>query len=189
MMERSTKFLSLAGWSGIVTGIFGLASASIAIWMIGSTGSPAIVGYEGLDPEALELLLLTVITLLVSIATVVLFSYRKSSQKGEPVWNAAARRLVLNMAIPLLAGAIMSVILWHNGVAGLIPAAMLVFYGMAMLNAGNFTYGEVRYLGMIELALGLLAAQFSGFSLIFWAMGFGVMHIAYGIYLHVRYEK
>jgi hypothetical protein len=65
----------------------------------------------------------------------------------------------------------------------------LIFYGLALYNASNFTIDEVKFLGFVQIGLGLLGSYFIEYSLFIWAMGFGVVHIIYGIYMHFRYER
>ncbi len=192
MMERSTRFLSLAGWSGILAGVYALIGAWLAYDFIYPTGNTT--GYSGFESRTAQtddsvLFILAMAILILAIGTAIFLSYRKSVKKNEKLWNPSARRLVVNMAIPLFAGAVFILILYEKGLAGLIPSAMLLFYGMTLLVASKFTYEEMKYLGMIQIAIGLAAAQYPDFGLVFWAFGFGVMHIIYGIYLHVRYEK
>ncbi|MGE5429024.1 MAG: hypothetical protein ACM3O8_14110, partial [Methylococcaceae bacterium] len=67
--------------------------------------------------------------------------------------------------------------------------AMLIFYGLALVNAGKFTLSEVHYLGITEIVLGLMAAVFINWGLLFWALGFGVMHIVYGMMMYYKYER
>ena len=189
MMERSTKFLSLAGWSGIVAGVLGLAAGVLVMQLSGRTGSNALLAADFSLPLAQQFLAVAAITLLTAVVAVLWFSLRKAHKLGQSVWNAAARRLLVNMAIPLTVGGILVFILIFHGATGLVPGAMLMFYGAAMLNAGNFTFGEIRYMGIAEMGLGLLAAAFTQWSLLFWVVGFGALHIVYGIYLHLRYEK
>ena len=57
---------------------------------------------------------------------------------------------------------------------------MLIFYGMALVNASKYTLGNVRYLGLAEIVLGLLCAALPGYGFWFWVIGFGVLHIVYG---------
>ena len=76
-----------------------------------------------------------------------------------------------------------------NGLTGLIAPLTLLFYGLALYNAGTYTIFEVRLMGMIQIALGLINCWFIEFGLIFWAIGFGIVHITYGIYMHFRYER
>lgn len=192
IMERSTKFLSLSGLSGVMAGIYALAGAYIAYELFYTDADSVL--YNTTDrPEisgnVLNLVLLAMIVLALAIGTAIFLSYRKSRKRGEKVWNSAARRLLLNMAIPLVAGGIFILILISKGLLGLIAPVTLIFYGMALINAGKFTYEEVKSLGIIEIVLGLIASYYVGYGLLLWAVGFGLMHIVYGIYMHLKYEK
>lgn len=192
MMERTTRFLSLTGWSGIMAGIYALAGAYLAYRFFYSGRDQEI--YNTLDRQeisgnVLNLIFLGLIILVLAVGTAIFLSYRKSKKSGNKLWNAAARRLVINMAIPLITGGIFILILISKGILGLIAPLTLIFYGLALLNASKFTYEEFKYLGIIEIVLGLIASYFIGYGLLFWAIGFGIMHIIYGIYMHLRYEK
>ncbi|GGB87598.1 hypothetical protein [Dyadobacter sediminis] len=192
MMERSTKFLSLTGWSGIMAGIYALIGAYIAFQLLDFNGHDVALynrNIQQLPANGPELVILALTILLLAVGTAVFLSYRKSRQRGEQLWNAAARRMVINMAIPLFAGGCFILILFSKGILDLIAPSMLIFYGLALLNAGKFTFGEMRDLGIIQIILGLAAAYFTMYGLVFWAVGFGLMHIGYGIYMHVKYEK
>jgi hypothetical protein len=191
MMERSAKFLSLTGWSGIMAGIYALAGAYIARKLFyfypedpiyNTTGGQAVSG------NGVSLILLAIIILVLAIGTAIFLSYRRSKSSGERLWNSAARRLVINMAIPLATGGLFIIILLLKGLSGLIAPLTLIFYGLALLNASKFTYEEVKYLGIIEIILGLVASYFIEYGLLLWAIGFGLMHIIYGIYMHLKYE-
>lgn len=193
MMERSTRFLSLTGWSGIMAGIYALAGSYIA-YKLFYLNSSDNVNYSSIERQeisgnVINLILLALVILALAIGTAVFLSYRKSKKSGERLWNAAARRLIINMAIPLVTGGIFILILISKGLLGLIAPLTLIFYGLALLNASKFTFEEFKYLGIIEIVLGLIASYFIGYALLFWAIGFGIMHIIYGIYMHLRYEK
>ena len=71
----------------------------------------------------------------------------------------------------------------------LVASVMLIFYGLSLVNAGKFTLGEIHYLGLTEIGLGILAGIFVSHGLIFWSLGFGLMHIVYGIVMYYRYER
>lgn len=192
MMERSTKFLSLTGWSGIMAGLYALAGAYIGYKLFYMNSDAAF--YHPIDARqvsgnVLNFFLLALVVLVLAIGTAIFLSWRKSKKTGERIWNAASRRLLINLAIPLAAGGIFVLILFSKGMIGLIAPVTLLFYGLALLNAGKFTYEEVKYFGIIEIVLGLLASYFIGYGLLFWAFGFGIMHIVYGIYMHLKYEK
>ncbi len=189
MMERSTKFLSLAGWSGIVAGVIGLLASILVIWQTSALGSGLLVRADFSRPDDVAIMIIALTALVLSVAMVALFSGRKARSQNQPVWNAAARRLIFSMAVPLAVGGVLSILLGVFGIAGLIPAATLLFYGVAMFVAGNFTFSEMRYMGIIEMILGLWAVCQPQYSLVIWGIGFGALHIVYGIYLHLRYEK
>jgi hypothetical protein len=74
-----------------------------------------------------------------------------------------------------------------NGYIGFVTPLTLIFYGLALVNASKYTLSEVRSLGIIEIVIGLFAMHFIGYGLLLWAVGFGVMHIIYGIIMHIRY--
>ena len=192
MMERSTKFLSLTGWSGIMAGIYALIGAYIAFRLFSFNGQEMLLSTRNtqqLSANGPELIILSLAILILAVGTAVFLSFRKSRQRGEQLWNATARRMVINMAIPLFTGGFFILILFSKGILDLIAPCMLIFYGLALLNASKFTFGEMRDLGIIEIVLGLAASYFAVYGLVFWAIGFGLMHIGYGIYMHVRYEK
>jgi hypothetical protein len=76
-----------------------------------------------------------------------------------------------------------------RGYCGTAAPAMLIFYGLALINASPNLFDEIRYLGYSEILIGLLAAAFIGYGLYFWAFGFGVLHIAYGLVMYKKYDS
>lgn len=192
MMERSTRFLSLTGWSGIMAGVYALTGAYIAYHSFYEDfASEAFDSgkFTSVTENMLNLVILAVAVLVLAIGTAIFLSQRKSTKKGERLWDAAARRLIINMAIPLVTGGIFILILLSKGLFVLAAPSSLIFYGLALLNASKFTFEELRSLGIIQVVLGLLAAFFVDHAILFWALGFGCMHIIYGIYMHLKYEK
>ena len=96
--------------------------------------------------------------------------------------------MLIHLFIPLLAGGIFSLLLiWHNNIT-LVASTTLIFYGLALVNAGKFTFGEIHYLGLSEIVLGLLAGFFLNYGLLFWALGFGLLHIVYGWVIYKKYQ-
>jgi hypothetical protein len=196
MMERSSRFLSLSGFSGIFIGIFALIGAAVAYWYLGMnfTISPDYsIGREinGNIRRSFYNFFFTdaIIVLLASLLAAFYFSAKKARKKGYTLWDGTAKRLLLNLFIPLIAGGIFSLILLYHGVVGFVAPVTLIFYGMALLNASKYTYDDIRTLGLCEIALGLIASFWLGYGLLFWAIGFGVLHIIYGILLYTKYEK
>jgi hypothetical protein len=136
-----------------------------------------------------NLVLLGISILILAIGTAVVLSYKRAKQKGESGWSATSKRLIVNMAVPLVTGGILILVLIAKGYSGLIAPLTLLFYGLALYNAGKFTYDEVKILGIVQICLGLISSYFIEHSLIIWAAGFGFVHIVYGIYMHFRYER
>lgn len=189
MMERSSRFLSLSGLSGILAGVYALVGAYIAYSFFDFAVGTSSVGQQQMTGEPENLFQLALVVLILAIGTAVFLSWKNARKTGGIIWNSAARRLAFNMAIPLLAGGVFILILFSKGLLGLVAPVMLIFYGLALLNASKFTYEEVKSLGIIEIVLGLFASHFIQYGLLFWALGFGIMHIMYGVYMHLKYEK
>ena len=190
MMERSSKFLSLSGWAGIMAGIFALAGAWLAYSGLYFNPDELVYSLPG-NPISglLQLVLLALGILILAIGTAVYLSFKKAGINGEKLWNPTARRLVIAMAVPLIAGGLFILILISHGLTGLMAPCSLIFYGIALVNAGRYTFKELKTLGLIQILLGLLGAWFIGYGLLFWALGFGIFHIIYGIYMHFKYEQ
>lgn len=192
MMERSSKFLSLSGWAGVIAGIYALVGAYVAYEVF--EFKPAEASYHtsmsgALSSDFFKVILLAILILALAIGTAIYLSQRKARARSEKLWNASARLLLINMAVPLFTGGILILILIEKGMIGLVVPSSLIFYGLALFNASKFTYDEVRVLGIIQVGLGLAAAYFVEYELALWALGFGVVHILYGIYIHYKYER
>ena len=187
IMERSTKFLSLSGISGVLAGLYALAGAYLA-FEIFDYQKALVPGVSSVE-QISDLLLIGITVLILAITTAVILSVNKGKKKGQKVWNSAARRMLVNMMVPLVAGGLLTLVFLVKGFIMLMAPVTLIFYGIALYNASKFTYEDVKYLGFIQIALGLLGAYFTEYSLLFWAFGFGVVHIIYGIYVNYKYER
>jgi len=191
IMERSVKFISLSGLSGILAGIFALIGAAIAYYLVHYPVSP--FGYRQYSIQStdvlVKLVLVATAVLVSSVLCGVWLSARKAKKEGMTFWNATSKRLVINLSIPLFTGGIFILILLSNGHFGIVAPACLVFYGLALINASDNLYEEVRYLGYSEIALGLISTAMPGYGLLFWAIGFGVLHIIYGAVMYKRYDS
>jgi hypothetical protein len=197
MMERSSKFLSLSGLSGISAGIVAMLGAAIA-WSdfsaYGETHPPLAWASSVflVDPtwdHIGSVVSVALVVLVVGIGLSIFFSIRMARKHDLPVWSPTTKHLILDLALPLGAGGILTAILISYGLIVLAPATTLVFYGLALLNASRYTVGEIRIIAIAELLLGLLAAGWPAIGLLFWATGFGLLHIIYGIALYRKYER
>lgn len=193
IMEESSRFLSLSGLSGVFMGLFAIAGA-IAAKMIIPEDIISGQGYAGsfmADPEIKRIAWLLLadagVVLFLALVAAVLFSYRKATKSGQSLWTPVSRRLLLNLFIPLFTGGLFILITLGRIPGTVSVAATLIFYGLALVNAGKFTFGEIYWMGVLEIATGLICLLFPGYTILIWAFGFGVLHITYGFYMHFKY--
>lgn len=190
MMTRSSRFISLSGLSGISAGIIALIGAYFAWDIVYTDGN--YQSYERnllSDIELFQLMLVGITTLVLALAAGIFFTVRKTRKSNQEVWDAKTKQLLINLMIPLVAGGIFCFLILLKGYVGLIAPLTLLFYGLALVNASKYTITEVRSLGIIQILLGLAATYFIGYGLLFWILGFGILHIVYGIIMEVRYKS
>jgi hypothetical protein len=191
MMNQSSRFISLSGLSGVLAGIYSLVGAWFAYKTIYFDTS-TMGNYKNLiiSQEAVYRLLGIASTVLIlSILTGIILSIRKANKSNEKVWNPTSKRLVINFAIPLATGGFFILFLIEKEMLGLVAPLTLIFYGLACVNASKYTLGDVRYLGVTMILLGLLSTWFLGYGLLFWALGFGVCHILYGSIMYFKHDR
>lgn len=197
LMERSSRFISLSGLSGVAAGLFALAGATLIYVYLGvipfENKRAYYVAAQSANKWGIDYVSFFLVTgagvLLGAICSGIYFTTRKARRKGQPIWDALSKRLLINLAIPLLTGGLFCMALFLHGLAGLIAPATLIFYGLALVNASKFTLHDIYYLGILEIGLGLIATFNIGYGLEFWAMGFGVLHILYGMIMYWKYER
>ncbi len=186
MMSQSSQFISLSGLSGVLAGIYAIIGAIYVNSLLLNHHET----YVTLESDTFKKIVITaLIVLITSLATAYIMTVRKAKKVGENIWNPSSRRLLINFLIPLVTGGIFALLLLRHGHYGLVAPITLLFYGLACLNASKYTLRDVRYLGITEIILGLLAVEFSGFGLYFWAIGFGLCHIIYGGMMHFKYDR
>lgn len=196
LMERSSKFISLSGLSGVSAGIIALAGAAFAFFVLNYDDryfDPEIYFTQSRNltfPSTIIALMAdAIVVLILAIGSALFFTLRKAKKLGEKVWNSISKRMLYNLFVPLFAGGSFSLALIYYGVIFLVAPTMLVFYGLSLINAGKYTLKEIHYLGICEISLGILGLVFIGYGLIFWSIGFGLLHIIYGIVMYYRYDR
>ena len=191
MMEKSSTFISLSGLSGVFAGCMALIGAVLAYRTLNRSEISyfSVDGRVFTDHIVLELFLIATGVLIFSVIGVIFFTVRKSRRKNLKIWNKVTRNVLIHLAIPLFAGGVFILAMLQQGILGFVAPATLVFYGLALVNASKFTYGDIRWLGYFEIALGLISAFFIGYGLYFWAVGFGILHIIYGTMMFNKYDR
>jgi predicted lysophospholipase L1 biosynthesis ABC-type transport system permease subunit len=190
LMERSSKFISLSGLSGILSGVYALAGAGYAYQVIYDGQIRRTISFYFQHPQDVyQLCVIAFLVLICSLATGVFLSLRKAKRKGQSLWTISSRKLLINLLVPLVAGGLFTLILLSRGYFGIIAPSLLIFYGLALMNASANLFDEIRYLAYSEIILGLVAAFNPGYGLLFWAIGFGALHIFYGALMYRKYDR
>lgn len=185
MMEKSSKFISLSGLSGILAGLTAIAGAAFAYFYL--LRDPSLTDYNRMQ-ELMILLADALVVLALSIGFGAFFSWRKAKKHHQNLFNKLTMRTIYHLGIPLIAGGIFCLILLLNGDVRMVIAGTLIFYGLALINVSKFTFSEIHYLGLTEIILGIAAAIFARNGLLFWTIGFGVCHIIYGFVMYKKYD-
>ncbi len=191
LMDRSSRFISLSGLSGILAGLYCLIGAGLAYKII-YFDTTTLGNYSDLiitETMLVQLILIATSVILLSLVTGIVLSIRKAKKSDDNIWNASTKRLIINFLIPLLTGGFFILFLIEKEILGLVAPLTLLFYGLACVNASKYTLGDIRYLGITMIFLGLLSTWFLGYGLLFWALGFGVCHILYGSIMYYKYDR
>jgi hypothetical protein len=192
LMEKSSKFISLSGWAGIFAGVFALMGSYIALTYLDFNPQSLCVDPENnpfQQKQIFSVVQLALLVFLLAISFALFFTHRRAKRKDELLWTPTAKRLVMNMAVPLFTGGILILLFISKGFIGFVAPFSLLFYGLALFTISKFTFDEVKILGLIEILLGLISVYKVSLGLLFWAIGFGVVHIIYGIYVYFKYER
>jgi len=198
LMEKSSRFISLSGLSGVFIGLIALIGSVFVYFQFNalfpSLENASIHSSSDMDVELLNTFIFktistAIIVLFSSLGLGVIFTIRKAKKNELKIWDNSTKRLLFHLFIPLQTGAVFMVALFTNELFALLAPASLIFYGLALVNASTFTFKDIKFLGLFDVCLGLLALFFLNYSLIFWAIGFGLMHIVYGVLMYFKYEK
>lgn len=193
IMERSSRFISLSGLSGVAAGLCALAGSYVAGTILNSYyfrynhGSGYTI--ENFTVLKSRLLIVAAVVLVAALVLAFVFTYRRAKQNQLPVWDLTSRKLMWNVLIPLAAGGLFILAMLQHSEWKFVAPASLIFYGLALVNGSKYTLTDIRYLGFMEIILGLINTQFTGYGLYFWAAGFGVLHIIYGVIMWWKYER
>lgn len=191
IMDRSSRFISLSGLSGIFAGLFAMAGAALVKWYLSQHNIVYRSDYSvNLNWDAITFLVsVALVVLVLALGSAVFFTSRQAQKVNQKVWDSKSQRLVLNLAIPLAVGGVFCGLLLYHGIVYLVAPSMLIFYGLGLISGSKYTLSDIRYLGICEIILGLLASFFLGYGLLAWTIGFGVLHIIYGTLMYFKYER
>lgn len=190
MMERSSRFISLSGLSGVFAGLAAIIGAVYVYFVFQREGIDYFDGESNVYSLSLvkELVVAGTLILITAVLSGYIFTANKSKRKGLKIWDATTRRLLVTFAVPLLTGGVVCLGLLYHHLFALVAPATLIFYGLALVSAERYTLTDIKYLGYCQIILGLISFFFLGWGLVAWTLGFGVLHIVYGLIMHKKYK-
>lgn len=182
MMEKSSRFTAISGWSIAVIGVL----AMVCYFCVSSIYMKSIN-----TPQAIRTAIIFAICLLVvSFSIVTLCSIRKAKRINRPFkLDKTIGQLLFNFSLPMLVGGLFSIAMIIQGHYGLTSSIMLLFYGLALVNCHHYTAPVLRFLGYGELLLGIIDCFLVDYGFLFWLLGFGILHILFGIFFIIKYER
>ena len=193
MMNRSSRFISLSGLSGVFAGIYAIIGAILAKIILPEeriyTNYNNAISMITNEEMILKLFLIAGSVLIFAIGTAIFLTTRKAKRNNQKILDKTGQRLLINFFAPLLAGGLFCLVLIQYNAVGLLAPAMLIFYGLSLINASKYTFDDLKSLGYANIVLGLIASQFIGYGIYFWAIGFGVFHIIYGIWMYNKHDR
>jgi len=173
IMERSSKFMLLNSWAGFFAGTCALIGAAVAWFFILGSGSIHYdeflysVGNSPINNITVGLGIDALLVLFLAGVAAIYFSYRKSLKAGQKFWTSSTKRVLMHLLIPLVSGGIFALILVFRNNIELVASVTLIFYGLALVNAGIFVNQ----------------------GLLFWTVGFGLVHFIYGTVMYYKHER
>jgi hypothetical protein len=194
MMQRSSRFTSLSAWSFVGAGAVALISAAIGRYIFfvpyyrsyNTRGTFIASDFAELKTQLIGL---AFATLLVAGGVAALFTWFKARRQGQSLWEYSSRQAAWQFAVPMVAGAVFLLGMLQYDEWRFVAPGCLLFYGLSMVAASRFTLGAVRWLGFGMILLGLINLFYIGYGMYFWTIGFGALHIVFGLLVWLRYER
>lgn len=191
MMQKSSKFTSISGYSGIWAGVVGIISAAIAHFVLLDNSSDYGQYQEFYNVSTLKwkLILLGIVTVIVAAVGGFYFIVKKSSNDNIKFINPVTKRILKRFSFVLVIGGIVSLIFIKNLDLLYFAPSTLLFYGLALFTVERDTIEEIKYLAVSEIILGLFAYYFIYNGLLFWLIGFGILHVIFGVWIARKYRN
>lgn len=171
-MRQAAAFTAFPGWDMVLIGVLALvatvyASRRITVWGWLATWA---------------------VTALIGTALGLAGMFRKARLTGDPLWSIPARKFVTNFTPPLVAGAVLTGMMYYHGFHGHYVPLWLLLYGAAVIAGGSLSVKPVPVMGMLFMALGIVAVFApQRWEVWFMAAGFGALHIIFGVVIARRY--
>jgi hypothetical protein len=169
-MERASSFTSIPGWGGFVIGITAIATAVIVRNMTGTRWMSAW-------------LIEAAVAAAIGFTTMAI----KGRRAGTDFTAPASRRFFASYFAPLITAAILTYVLWHAGLFAAMPATWLLLYGTSFVSSGAFSIRVIPLMGLLYMLLGLTAGVVPELGNVLMGVGFGGLHLVFGLVIARRY--
>jgi len=194
IVDKSPRLISLSGWSGVWAGVVALVGAYIAHgWLqrpgYEQIGSALYASVSHFDSFTANFIFLGIAVFAIALGGVLYFTGRRAKKMGVRIWNPASQQMLVQLFYPVFAGSVFCFMFIYYGCGMFVAPTSLVFYGLALISAGKHSDSDIKYLGMLDVTLGCTAMFFPGGGLLFWALGFGVLQILYGVMMRGKYDQ
>ena len=171
-MERSKVFTSVPGYGGALMGATAIGAAIVA------HHQPLIGNW----------LIVWLVEAALAFAVGLFALWQKSKNSGESLVSVPARKFASAFAPPIIAGVVLTALFYYRGFFEFLPCAWLTLYGTAVVTGGAYSVRIVPVVGWIFVALGAVAAFApASWGNVLMALGFGVLHIVFGLIVARRY--
>jgi hypothetical protein len=171
-MENAAEFTAVPGWGGVAMGVTALGASALAA--------------RQTTPRAWLAVWLAEVFVAVTIAASA--AATKARRGNSSLFTGPGRRFVLSFAPPIFVGGLLTFALFQLGAMAALPGVWLLLYGTAIVTGGAFSVRAVPILGLCMMVLGTGAlfapAHWGNY---FMAAGFGVVHIAFGIWIALKH--
>lgn len=171
-MESTAAFTAVPGWAGVAMGV----SALVAAW------------FASRQPSDEMWLTIWMAEGMVAVLLGCFGLIEKAARTGASLQSAPARKFAFSFAPPLAVGALLTAALWKAGVRDLLPPLWLMIYGTAVVTGGAFSVRAVPAMGALFIGLGAIALGLPHRGDLMLGAGFGLVHIAFGLYVARRYR-
>lgn len=164
-MESATAFTGISGKGYVLAGL----TAFVAAWIAAQQTTPLL----WLSVWLLEAVLACSVTLLLSAD--------KARTQGKSLWSGSGRKLLFAFLPTLAVGAVVTLAFHLQGNTMLLPGLWLILYGAGVMTAGAHSIRPIPLMGLLFIMLG--SVQLLGLApmTLTLALGFGGLHLAFGI--------
>lgn len=188
ILSRNTRFLSFSGLAGVIAGVLALIGQTVAVMYYLS--HPEIDITKKLAPEhAIVFLTISAAIMILSVGVGYVLTNKNIKKTGEKLNSGLIKNTLLNICLPIAVGGVMCLMAYMQGHNMVIPSYMLLFYGLALFGGSKYSFDDLKMVGSAFILLGMVSYFDPSLSIFTWGLGFGILHIVYGLQIYFQRER